>query len=92
MWCTVSCPSSSRYRVAMVAPSALSTATDVSGAWVPQPTATSGTSPAQSLSATTAEVSGAITMIPSTPWPTKRSTASSTERRSSDGRLAMATK
>ncbi len=78
--------------IEQVAPATLSTATDVSEACVPQPTATSGTLAGTWLSAATAEVCGAMTMIPSTPWPMNLSTASSTERRSSAGRLAMATK
>ena len=81
--------------MARAAPAVLSTATKgsgASGASVPQPTATSGTRSGMPTSAATAEVCGAITMMPSTAWPTNRSTASSTPRWSSAGRLAMLTK
>ena len=78
--------------MAVWAPPALSTATEVSGARVPQPIATRGTSDGTWLSAATAEVRGAMTIIPSTAWPRKRSTVSVTDRRSSAGRLAMSTK
>ena len=78
--------------MASAAPATLSTAAEVSGAWVPQPTATRGTWARRRLHAATAEVFGAITMIPSTPWSRKRSTAPSTLRRSSAGRLAIETK
>ena len=66
-------------------------ATDGSGERVPQPTATSGRPAATPASAATAEVCGAMTMIPSTAWSRNRSTASTIECRSSAGRLAMVT-
>ena len=69
----------------------LSIATESSGARVPQPTATSGTSVVTPASASSAGISEAMTMIPSTPWPRNRSTASCIERRSNADRLAMLT-
>jgi len=78
--------------VARAAPSALSTATEVTGARVPQPTAMTGTLAGTWGRAATAVVCGAMTMMPSTPCPRNRSIASSIERRSRAGRLAMTTK
>ena len=78
--------------MASAAPAALSTAALVSGAWVPQPSATRGACARTRLHAATAAVVGAITIIPSTPWSRNRSTAPSTLRRSRAGRLAMDTK
>jgi hypothetical protein len=60
--------------------------------WVPQPTATRGTSEGTLASAPTAAVCGAMTMIPATPWSRSRSTASSTERRSNVPIAATVTK
>ena len=70
----------------------MSIATEVTEALVPQPTATSGTSAGTCASAATAVSSVAMAMMPSTPWPRNRSTASSIDRRSSAGRLAIDTK
>lgn len=78
--------------MASSAPASLSTATEASKVWVPQPTATRGTSDGTFASAATAVLCGAMTMIPSTPWSRSRSTASSTERRSSVPIAATVTK
>ena len=67
-------------------------ATEVTDARVPQPTATSGTSGGTCPSAATAVSCVAMTMMPSTPWPRNRSTASSIDLRSRAGRLATDTK
>lgn len=68
--------------MASSAPASLSTATETSAVWVPQPTATRGTSAGTLASAPTAAVCGAMTTIPATFWSRSRSTASSTEYRS----------
>ncbi len=59
---------------------------------MPEPTATTGTELVTLATALTAEVCGATTTIPSTPWSRSRSTASWTERLSSERRLATLTK
>ena len=57
----------------------------------PASTATSGTRDESRPSAVTADFSGAMTMIPSTPWPWSRWMAPSMLGRFRDCRLAMLT-
>ncbi len=78
--------------MAASAPASLSTATIGTRDWLPDPTATTGTALESLATALTAEICGAMTTMPSTPWSRRRSTASWSERLSSERRLATLTK
>ena len=92
MWKTVRWPSSSRCRVAAAAPANWSTATIATSSSGPASTATTATSAGTCATALAALSCGAITRMPSTPWSRSRSTAVSTDARSSDRRLMMLVK
>jgi hypothetical protein len=89
---TVRWPRSSRCSVAARAPAYWSTTTSGTESSGPASAATIGTSVGRFVSACAADSCGAVTTMPSTPWSRRRSTALTTDERSSDFRLTMLTK
>ncbi len=78
--------------MAAAAPAELSTAILGTADGAPVPTITTGTTLDTSATPPAAEVCGAMIAMPSTPWSRSRSTASCTERASSERRDATQTK